>query len=547
MTLFSDIPRGRRQGGGISAFGAGLLALVVTVVGTYAIAMRLNPFADPFELKAVFSNANNVKQGSPVRIAGVDVGKVTGVEALDGGGATVSMEIEDKGLPIHTDAELKVRPRIFLEGNFFVDLRPGSPSAPEQEDGGRPIPMQQTAAPVQFGDLLTAFQSDTRSDLKVLLREFSEGLEGEGARGFNEAIRYWETAYRSSSLANDATLGEEPTRDIGRLLRGQQRTFAALSEDGESLKGLVTHLNTTVGALAREDAALEAALPALRDTLRRARPALASLNASFPELRGLARDALPGVRTSAPTLEASQPFIAQLRRLVAPSELRGLAAELRRKIPSLVALNEGSVPLFEQGRALSACQNKVLVPFATAPIPDPDFPAASGQPWYKEAQRSFVGLSSEGRLQDANTPYYHVVGAGGPATTVSTGDDGTKLVGTSLFPVLGVRPYKSPRPRFRPDVPCETQEPPNLNAPTGKPDQRVTPKPVDNPRTRARKERSLRELARVQEHLRRKQKGLPTIDPLRFNAVGERLQARKLGLVQDELGNWITREERRAP
>ena len=32
------------------------------------------------------------------------------------------MEIDDKGLPIHKDATLKIRPRIFLEGNFFVDL-----------------------------------------------------------------------------------------------------------------------------------------------------------------------------------------------------------------------------------------------------------------------------------------------------------------------------------------------------------------------------------------------------------------------------------------
>jgi phospholipid/cholesterol/gamma-HCH transport system substrate-binding protein len=301
----------------------------------------------------------------------------------------------------------------------------------------------------------------------------------------------------------------------------------------------------TAGAFAREDAALEASVPALRDTLRAAQPALASLNSSLPSLRRLAREALPGVRSSAPTLQASLPFVAQLRRLVRRSELRGAAAELRRHVPNLVALNEGSVPLFEQGRALSACQNRVLLPFATAPIPDPDFPAASGEPFFKEAQRSFVGLSSEGRLHDSNTPYYHVVGAGGPATIVSTGDDGTKLVGTSLFPVLGVRPYKSPRPRFRPDLPCETQDPPNLNAPSGQPDQNVTPNPASNARTRARKQRSLRDLRRLREHLRRERLGLPTIDPLRFNGVGERLQAKRLGLVRDGQGNWVTRAERR--
>ena len=57
----------------------------------------------------------------------MDVGKVTKVEAVEAGedAVKVTMEIEDKGLPIHEDAELKIRPRIFLEGNFFVDLQPG--------------------------------------------------------------------------------------------------------------------------------------------------------------------------------------------------------------------------------------------------------------------------------------------------------------------------------------------------------------------------------------------------------------------------------------
>ncbi len=161
------------------------------------------------------------------------------------------MEIKDKGLPIHEDAELKIRPRIFLEGNFFVDLSPGSPSAPEVEDGGEPIPMSQTSAPVQFGDLLAALQTDTRSDLQVFLKEYSKGLSGKGARGFNESLRYGEDAFKNSAIVNQATLGLEPTRDVQRLLKGQQKTFAALVEDEEALKGLVTNFNVTAGAFAR--------------------------------------------------------------------------------------------------------------------------------------------------------------------------------------------------------------------------------------------------------------------------------------------------------
>ena len=68
-------------------------------------------------------------------------------------GAVVTMRIQDKGRRSTRDAQLKIRPRIFLEGNFFVDVSPGSPSAPELADG-ETIPVNQTATPVQLDQVL---------------------------------------------------------------------------------------------------------------------------------------------------------------------------------------------------------------------------------------------------------------------------------------------------------------------------------------------------------------------------------------------------------
>ena len=119
----------------LSPFKTGLLVIAAIAVACYFAFTQANPFANPYELKAFFHDANSIKTRSPVRIAGVEVGKVTKVEAVEAGSdaARVTMEIEDKALPIHRDAQLKIRPRIFLEGNFFVELQPGSPSAPELE------------------------------------------------------------------------------------------------------------------------------------------------------------------------------------------------------------------------------------------------------------------------------------------------------------------------------------------------------------------------------------------------------------------------------
>jgi phospholipid/cholesterol/gamma-HCH transport system substrate-binding protein len=444
-----------RRSNGMSPFRAGVLAVVVIGLFAYFGFSKANPFANPYEFKAVFNDVNNLKPRSPVRIAGVEVGKVVKVEPVEEGkgAAEVTMEVEKKGLPIKEDAELKIRPRIFLEGNFFVDVEPGSPSADELEKG-EVIPVTQTAAPVQWGDLLTALQRDTRTDLQTFLREYSKGLADGGAEGFNQAIEYWEPAYRNSSLANDATLGQDADRDLQRVLKGQQETFAALVRDERALKDLVTNFNVTAAAFAREDAALAAAIPALRDTLRAGEPALGSLNAALPSLRAFARDALPGVRTSDETLAASLPFITQARLLMSERELRGTARILRRTIPDVVAFNRTSVPFLRESRALSACTNNVLVPFMDLEIPNPETgneAENSNQPVRAQLQRGLPGLSGESRLGDGNNQWFRG-GATPPGDRVRPGPppDGGSM----------------PMPH-RPDVPCEEQELPNLHAPGG--------------------------------------------------------------------------------
>src|SRR4051794_23053756 len=104
-----------------------MIAVLILLLALYGAFIRKYPWSNPYELKAVFANAANLSVNSPVRQAGVTVGKVTGIETKPGSSASVvTMALTDEGLPIHRDAQLKIRPRIFLEGNFFVDLHPGS-------------------------------------------------------------------------------------------------------------------------------------------------------------------------------------------------------------------------------------------------------------------------------------------------------------------------------------------------------------------------------------------------------------------------------------
>jgi virulence factor Mce-like protein len=436
---------------------AGVIAIVVTLVACYFGFTKANPFAQHFELRAAFRTSNNLRPNSPVRIAGVTVGKVAKVERAGEDGAIVTLRIQDKGQPIHSDAHAAIRPRIFLEGNFFVDVQPGTPSAPVLGDGDM-IPVNQTSTPVQLDQVLTALQSDTRADLQAVLKSYASALKGRGARGYRRSLQYWKPAYRDSAIVADASLGEAE-HDLSQYIEAAATVAAALDRSPEQLKSLITDFNTTAAAFARSQSSLRAAVAELPRTLRAAQPALGKLNASFPPLRALVRDLRPGVRNTPPALRASLPLVAQLRGLVSEDELRGLVADLRPTVPSLARLTTATIPLYEQVRAAASCQNEVILPWTEDTVKDPNFPSSG--PVYQEAVKPLPGLAGESRSGDSNGQWFRVLAAGGQ--NVYTLKPGTFTALPS--PIKGANP---PEPETRPPldrkVPCETQEPPNLES-----------------------------------------------------------------------------------
>jgi len=235
-----------RTGSRFTPFQAGLIALIVIVIGTYLGASKDIPFTRPFQLKAVFENAPPIHKGQAVRVAGVDVGKVAAIEPVGGDSpaVVVTMKLEDEALPIHKDAQIKVRPRLFFEGNLFFDIRPGTPQAGTVDDGGT-IPVSQTSAPVQLDQVLGTLKSNTREDLQKLLIGYGDALNGQpqpgedddqdpdtkgetAGKSLNDSLEYSADALRGGAVLNDATRGTE-LHDLSKLIGSQQTIFAALS------------------------------------------------------------------------------------------------------------------------------------------------------------------------------------------------------------------------------------------------------------------------------------------------------------------------------
>src|SRR3954467_9523788 len=365
-----------------SNFQIGLIAIVLTFIGFYLAFTKSIPFAGHgYQLKAVVQDAQNIRAKSPVRISGVDVGQVSDVQHMtdaNGDGqdaAVVTMDLKDTALPVRQDATLQLRPRLFLEGNLFVDLHPGSPSAPELHSGSV-IPENQTSSSVQFDQVLTSLQAPVREDLQVFLKEFGGALDKYGgAKGFQESFRTSPAAYQYTSQVNQALLGTQPG-DLAGFISNLDVVARELNQNSGDLQGLISNLNAVSGAFAANQASLRQAIIELPRTLAVGRPALFKLNRDFPPLRAFAREALPGVRSANKALDFANPWIGQLRQLVSKPELRGLVNDLRPTIPDLASLASSSLPFLEQSRALASCFNNVVIPWSNTEIPNSDLPPA---------------------------------------------------------------------------------------------------------------------------------------------------------------------------
>lgn len=479
MRLFG---RKRKRRGGLNKFTAGAIGIVVVVLFSYGAYTKFaNPFAHQYTVHAVFANANGLKSDSLVRIGGVNVGTVTAVSTEPGcksaattssacQAADVTMTIQDQGLPIHDDATFAIRPRIFLEGNFFVDIHPGTPSAPTAADG-HTFAIQQGVEPVQLDQVLTGLQSNTRGNLQILLQQYGTAVKQSGP-AFNRAITYYLPAYEYSSIVAHDTLGIQP-HDLSNYLAAQGTVASALDTHPPQLQSLITDFNRTANAFARRNIALENTIIQLPRTLGEAIPAFHALNVAFPPLRRLARTLLPGTVSTGPTVDASLPFITQLRLLVQPAELRGLTADLRPTVPALTRLTNATIPFMrDQVRPLSNCVVHTIHPWTELTIPDSHFTAANGFPPRKvfvEAVDFLPGLAGESSSFDANGPFIRILGTGGTLTySLSPG-----MFGQSLTKIDAVQPQLPPsgqRPPYQENVPCETQAPiNNLVAPASGP------------------------------------------------------------------------------
>ena len=476
------VKRRRRRRALVPNTGAGIIVGIVILAACWLVFGGPTPWGGGgYKLRAVFTVQTELHLDSPVRIAGVDVGKVTSIHHVQGNStaAMVTMTISGQGLPIHSDATLNIRPRLFLEGNYYVDLKPGTPEAPVMHSGGV-LPAAHTSGPVQLDRVLSALNSDARGNLQTFVQGFGDAMNAKptaaadatadpsqrgltAAQSLNRSLTYSADALKASAIVNQALLGESP-HDLSGAVTGLSATFGGLANAGGHLSDLVTSLNTTMGALAARQSDLSQTISLLPSTLRSIDATLGPLQASYAPTRTFARDLLPGVRQLGPTINAGLPWLTQARALLSKSYLGGLLTDLSPAVRNTGATVKATRSLLGGTYELAACFNHTIIPTGNETISDP--PVSTGLKVYQELFQSGVGIASASQDFDGNGRYVRATTGGGSLREQTASLPGAgPLYGNAVYPTLGTRPsYDNTKPPYVRSVACLKQSPPNLNA-----------------------------------------------------------------------------------
>lgn len=458
---------------------AAVVAVVLLILVTVGSFGGLSLFSNPFTLRGEFASANDLVPGSDVRIAGVDVGHVNGVAPGPDNTSIVSMAIDSDAQPIHADATLAILPRLILEGNFYVQIDPGTPSAPLLASGGL-IPERHTSVPVQIDQALDTFDLATRDALQSSIRGLATGLgraprstsssaarpAPAGYQGLRRAVRALNTALPPVAAFGQAAQGTE-AGDVGHAIVYTRDFTSELGSNPSLLADLVTNVNTVASALASDDGALGSSIGQLDLAAEAAPPAFAALDRALPIVTSFSRSLSPALRDAPGPLTATASLMAELRTLMSPGELPNAIDDLQPVTHSLPQLEQRLRPLLPLVTDANECLSGHVAWALDQKLQDG--PDTTGDPAYLDLLHAVAGLVAASGGFDGN----------GRAVRLGVTEGGSIVQGT--IPALGAFAGYAPEllgarpeflgdfvvPPFRPDVWCSSDPRPQMQAPSG--------------------------------------------------------------------------------
>lgn len=340
----------------------------IALIAAVALVIARDGDKEP-DLRVTFANAAGLREGSTVRVGGVEVGRISRLHLLGADDEVVAdLELEPEMRPVGRDARAAIRASNLL-GEKYIELTRGDPATPLP--AGATLPSRRTSVQPDLDQLLDVLDPGTRGRLRVLINEAGVAMLGRGADlnallarlpsaldGIERAIAQVSADDRALARAideGDRFIGRVAAerRELGRLTSTSAAALRAVAARHASLGDSVAEAPSTLAALRRwlrelrrvaadlpgAARAIRTAAPRLGDALEAlppfvdaALPALAEARVTSPELARLGREGAPVLRRAAAPVKTLA--------AVAP-EARPLSETVDRSIDDLLGLAEG--------------------------------------------------------------------------------------------------------------------------------------------------------------------------------------------------------------
>lgn len=339
------------------------------------------PWKDRFSFAAEFDKAPAVRPESmqEVRIAGVQVGRISGAQPTREGNARVEFSIEPEH-KVYENARVILRTKSPLNV-MYATLDPGGPPAAPLDEGGT-VPITQTERAIQPNELLDKLDTRARMGLTTLLNEADVAM-AKDPRALGRGLAATEGAMRSFEPV--LTQLRQRRENIRRLVTSFSGIARAVGDDRARLAVLTDSTQQALRALASRDDQLAATLDQLPGFTNSLRTSMTSVDRLSGQLD--------------PTLTSLSEASEELPRAL--KDLTGTVGAIRKFVDGAAPVVDKAGPILRDARPLVGHLDASLRNMS--PVTG-DLPSATQRivPWLEDLAAFVYQTSSSFSLYDAN-------------------------------------------------------------------------------------------------------------------------------------------------
>jgi phospholipid/cholesterol/gamma-HCH transport system substrate-binding protein len=215
-----------------SPYAVGIASVLVVALFTgmaFAVGL-LHLLEHTYSMEGVFSDAAGLRKGDAVKVAGVKVGRVTGIEADRRNGHVIVTWVVNDGVKVGREATAEIALETLLGAKFVrLGAHPQAPFMQDLPKAKRVVPMSRTKTPF---------------DVFELTRIATENIETLHTDELNQLV------------TNLADITQDKHQSVTELIDGLDKVSSAIDQRDTQLRSLLDRADKLSGTLADKDQTL---------------------------------------------------------------------------------------------------------------------------------------------------------------------------------------------------------------------------------------------------------------------------------------------------